>query len=240
MNFKSILIGFGLCIFLLVVLFAGLVGHDVVLLLGGWHWVYGSTSIVRLMCSGDDFEVQGNRLLEDCRSAHMVMKAIGAYRQFRPASTVSDAEIVEVFDGSDFDLVFNERALAIKMYSENPNLARDLANAYADAIVEQDDELRKEERKKTLARARENVASHCRYTEQIRKDLLNRRNSGKTNDVEYAALESQLKVAEESMKQLADAEKAVGSAVGSAGERVVRGRWAEVDLKNRVWRRKRR
>lgn len=241
MNFKSMLIGFGLCIFLLVLLFVGLVGHDVALLSGGWHWVYGSTSVVRLMCSGDDFEVQGNRLIEDCRSMLMVTKVILEYRMTHPVSTVPDEKIIEVIDGSDIELVFGERAIAIKMYSENPILASDLANAYAEAIVKQDGELRKEERKKALARVHENVATHCRYMEQIKKDLFDRRNSGRTNDVGYVALERQLTVAEESMKQLAAEEKnAVGSVVGSVGDRVVRGRWAEVDSENRVWRRKRR
>ena len=241
MSIKSMLIGFGLCVFLLVLLFVGWAGHDVALLFGGWHRVCGSTSVVRLMCGGDDFEAQGNRLIEDCRSELMVAKVILEYRMTRPASTVSDEKIIEVIDGSDIELVFGERSIAIKMYSENPILASDLANAYAEAIVKQDGELRKKEREKALARVHENVATHCRYMEQIRKDLLDRRNSGKTNDVGYVALERQLTVAEESMKQLAaEAKKAVGSVVGSTGERVVRGRWAEVDSENRVWRRKRR
>ena len=112
-----------------------------------------------------------NTRMSDWRSEKVVTKIVQQYRTSRPASTVTDEEIIGVLAGSELELVRNSRIIKISLRSKIPALCADLANAYAEAIEAFTDEENKARCDKAVTQIHGNVERQRRAVDKIAKQM---------------------------------------------------------------------
>ena len=112
-----------------------------------------------------------NTRMSDWRSEKVITKIVQQYRTSRPASTVTDEEIIGVLAGSELELVRNSRIIKISLRSKVPALCADLANAYAEAIEAFTDEENKARCDKAVAQIHGNVERQRRAVDKIAKQM---------------------------------------------------------------------
>ena len=112
-----------------------------------------------------------NTRLSDWRSEKVLAKVVQQYRASRPASTVTDEEIIGVLAGSTLELVRNSRIIKIALRSKSPALCADLANAYAESIEAFTDEENKARCDKAVAQIHSNVERQRRSVDKIAKQM---------------------------------------------------------------------
>ena len=124
-----------------------------------------------------------NTRLSDWRSEKVVAKVVQQYRASRPASTVTDEEIIGVLAESVLELVRNSRIIKIALRSKSPALCADLANAYAESIEAFTDEENKARCDKAVAQIHSNVERQRRAVDKIAKQLLDFRTANKVDSL---------------------------------------------------------
>jgi len=128
--------------------------------------------------AGTDMEIYGtsyeeifNTRLSDWRSDKIVTKIVQKYRANYPASTMTDAELMETLVGSELELIRHSRLITIAVRSSKPELAASLANAYAEAIESFTDEENKNRCDKAVTQIHDQVDKQRRKYESVGKDL---------------------------------------------------------------------
>ncbi len=132
---------------------------------------------------GNSYEEVFNTRLSDWRSDKIVAKIIQQYRANYPASTVTDAELIETLGGSTLELVRHSRLITIAVRSRTPALAAALANAYAEAIESFTDDENKLRCDKAVAQIHESVEKQRRADEKVSKQLLDFRTANKIDNM---------------------------------------------------------
>ena len=122
-----------------------------------------------------------NTRISDWRSEKLVTKILQHYRASRPASTVSDEEIIGVLSGSKLELVRNSRIITIALRSKVPALCADLANAYAESIEAFTEEENKIRCDKAVSQIHGNVERKRREVDKLQKQLLDFRTANKVD-----------------------------------------------------------
>jgi len=125
-------------------------------------------------------EVFNTRLSDWCGEKVMV-KIVQQYRASRPASTVSDEDIMAVLGSSRLELVRNSRIITVTLRSQSPALCADLANAYAQSIEAFTDEENKARCDKAVSQIHATVERKRRDVDKIQKLL---RDSRTTNRID--------------------------------------------------------
>ncbi|MBR2713226.1 MAG: AAA family ATPase [Kiritimatiellae bacterium] len=124
-----------------------------------------------------------NTRLSDWRSEKVLAKVVQQYRASRPASTVTDEEIIGVLAGSTLELVRNSRIIKIALRSKSPALCADLANAYAESIEAFTDEENKARCDKAVAQIHSNVERQRRSVDKIAKQMMDFRAANKVDSL---------------------------------------------------------
>ena len=132
---------------------------------------------------GNSYEEIFNTRLSDWRSDKIVAKIIQQYRANYPASTVTDAELIETLGGSKLELVRHSRLITIAVRSRTPALAAALANAYAEAIESFTDDENKLRCDKAVAQIHDSVEKQRRTDEKVSKQLLDFRTANKIDNM---------------------------------------------------------
>ena len=125
-----------------------------------------------------------NTRMSDWRSEKVVAKIIQQYRTSRPASTVTDEEIIGILTGgTELELVRNSRIITIAVRSKSPVLCSDLANAYAESIEAFTDEENKARCDKAVAQIHGNVERQRRVVDKIAKQMMDFRTANKVDSL---------------------------------------------------------
>ena len=124
-----------------------------------------------------------NTRISDWRSAKLFAKIGQQYRSSRPASTVTDEEVLGVLAGSELELVRNSRIITISLRSKTPALCADLANAYAESIEAFTDEENKARCDKAVAQIHGNVERQRRSVEKIAQQMRDFRTANKIDSL---------------------------------------------------------
>jgi len=132
---------------------------------------------------GSSYEEIFNTRLSDWRSDKIVAKIIQQYRANYPASTVTDAELIETLGESTLELVRHSRLITIAVRSRTPALAAALANAYAEAIESFTDDENKLRCDKAVAQIHDSVEKQRRADEKVSKQLLDFRTANKIDNM---------------------------------------------------------
>ena len=122
-----------------------------------------------------------NTRVPDWRSEKLVTKILQHYRSTRPASVVSDEEIIGALSGSNLELVRNSRIITIAIRSKLPALCADLANAYAESIEAFTEEENKIRCDKAVSQIHGNVERKRREVDKLQKQLLDFRTANKVD-----------------------------------------------------------
>ena len=122
-----------------------------------------------------------NTRLSDWRGEKLVTKILQHYRTMRPASVVSDEEILGVLSGSQLELVRNSRIITISLRSKIPALCADLANAYAESIESFTEEENKIRCDKAVSQIHGNVERVQSRVEKLQKMRLDFRTENKVD-----------------------------------------------------------
>jgi len=125
-------------------------------------------------------EVFNTRLSDWCGEKVMV-KIVQQYRTSRPASTVSDEDIMGVLGSTRLELVRNSRIITVTLRSQSPALCADLANAYAQSIEAFTDEENKARCDKAVSQIHATVERKRRDVEKINKMLRDFRTTNKVD-----------------------------------------------------------
>lgn len=120
---------------------------------------------------GNNYAEIFNTRLSSWRSEKIVSMIVREYRSSHPASTIPDEEIISTLAGSQLELQRNSRIIRITVRSKSPQLAADLANAYAQAIESLTDEENKLRCDKAVSQIHGNVEKKRREVEAISKKL---------------------------------------------------------------------
>lgn len=124
-----------------------------------------------------------NTRISDWRSEKLFAKIVQQYRSSRPASTVTDEEVLGVLAGSELELVRNSRIITISLRSKSPALCADLANAYAESIEAFTDEENKARCDKAVAQIHGNVERQRRSVEKIAQQMRDFRTANKIDSL---------------------------------------------------------
>ena len=124
-----------------------------------------------------------NTRISDWRSEKIVTKIVQQYRASRPASTVTDEEIIGVLAGSELELVRNSRIIKISLRSKSPALCADLANAYAESIEAFTDEENRLRCDKAVSQIHGNVERQRRSVDKIAKQMMDFRTANKVDSL---------------------------------------------------------
>ena len=137
-----------------------------------------------------------NTRVPDWRSEKIVTKILQHYRTTRPASVVSDEEIIGALSGSEIELVRNSRIITISIRSKLPALCADLANAYAESIEAFTEEENRIRCDKAVSQIHANVERKRREVDKLQKQLLDFRTANKVD-----ALRSSLETVGQSLSK---------------------------------------
>ena len=127
-----------------------------------------------------------NTRLSEWRGDKIVTKIVQEYRSSHPASTVSDDEIMSTLVDSKLELQRNSRIISITVRSTSPQLAANLANAYAEAIEAFTDEENKLRCDKAVSQIHANVEKKRREVDKVAKQLLDFRTANKVDNLRSA------------------------------------------------------
>ena len=122
-----------------------------------------------------------NTRLSDWRGEKLVTKILQHYRTMRPASVVSDEEIIGVLGSAQLELVRNSRIITVSLRSKIPALCADLANAYAESIEAFTEEENKIRCDKAVSQIHGNVERVQRRVENLQKMRLDFRTENKVD-----------------------------------------------------------
>ncbi len=154
-----------------------------------------------------------NTRLSDWRSDKIVHKIIQQYRANYPASTVTDAELIETLGGSELELVRHSRLVTIAVRSRTPALAAALANAYAEAIESFTDDENKLRCDKAVAQIHDSVEKQRWADEKVSKQLLDFRTANKIDN-----MKSEREILQQSLQKTAKDIRALQSEITAATE----------------------
>ena len=144
-----------------------------------------SSSVIDLAMQdlGGNYAEIFNTRLSSWRSDKIVTMIVQEYRSNHPASTIPDEEVIATLVDSQLELQRNSRIIKITVRSKSPQLAADLANAYAQAIESYTDEENKLRCDKAVSQIHANVEKKRREVETIAKKLLDFRTANKVDNL---------------------------------------------------------
>ena len=132
---------------------------------------------------GSSYNEIFNTRISDWRSEKIFTKIVQQYRSIRPASTVTDEEVLGALAGAQLELVRNSRIITISVRSKTPALCADLANAYAESIESFTDEENKARCDKAVAQIHANVERQRRSVEKIAQQVRDFRTANKIDSL---------------------------------------------------------
>ena len=133
---------------------------------------------------GSDYAEIFNTRQSDWRSEGIIKKIITQYREKFPQSTETDKDLVEMLVSSELELVRHSRLITIAVRSRSPELAANLANAYAQAIESFTDEENKKRCDKAVAQVHAQVVNQQNEDDKLAKKLLDFRTENKIDSLE--------------------------------------------------------
>lgn len=132
---------------------------------------------------GDNYAEIFNTRLSSWRSDKIVTMILQEYRSNHPASTIPDEEVISTLVDSQLELQRNSRIIKVTVRSKSPQLAADLANAYAQAIEAYTDEENKLRCDKAVSQIHSNVEKKRREVKEISTKLMEFRTANKIDNM---------------------------------------------------------
>ena len=146
---------------------------------------------------GNNYAEIFNTRQSQWRSKKVIDKVVEEYNAENKDSNVKDSQIYEILSGSKLDLVRNARIITISVRSQDPKMAKDLANAYLRAIKSTTSAENKERSDEAVKQFAEQAAQRREAWNQKKGELLSTR---MTNQIDR--LHSERDMLQQSIQQL--------------------------------------
>ena len=132
---------------------------------------------------GRDYAEIFNTRLSEWRSDKILAMIIQEYHTDHPTSAVTDEDLTSSLVDSVIELQRNSRNITITVRSRDPQIAADLANAYAKAIESYTDEINKIRCDRFVSQIHANVEKKRREVESLAKQIVDFRTANKVDNL---------------------------------------------------------
>ncbi len=126
-----------------------------------------ATFTMELGQGGAEYSELFNTRYPEWHSKSVILGILGSYRTKRPASTISDEEVLDALQDSRITLKRESRLIQITIRASTAELSADLANAYVEAIAANSASQSDEQSKRAAKTIDESVEKHRRRLSAI-------------------------------------------------------------------------